>query len=68
MRILRAIDSLQLTDAHKVADTGEPERRRPGQQSQPSLSDEDARKGFPNGWTTVTPYRRVVFPQLALRR
>ena len=64
--ILRAIDSLQLTDAHKVAT---PVNRSDGDQViiLPSLSDEDARKGFPNGWTTETPYRRVV-DQPALRR
>jgi alkyl hydroperoxide reductase subunit AhpC len=57
--ILRVIDSLQLTDAHKVATPvnwtdGEPVI------IVPSLSDEAARERFPNGWKTLKPYLRVV--------
>jgi thioredoxin-dependent peroxiredoxin len=57
--ILRAIDSLQLTDHHKVAT---PVNWRHGDDViiVPSLSDEDARKRFPNGWRAATPYLRLV--------
>jgi len=57
--ILRVIDSLQLTDAHKVAT---PVNWQPGEDViiVPSLSDEDAKKRFPEGWKTLKPYLRVV--------
>ncbi len=57
--VLRVIDSLQLTDAHKVAT---PVNWQPGQDViiVPSLSDEDAKKRFPEGWKTLKPYLRVV--------
>lgn len=57
--ILRVIDSLQLTDAHKVAT---PVNWRDGDPViiVPSLSDEDAKKRFPNGWKTLKPYLRIV--------
>jgi thioredoxin-dependent peroxiredoxin len=57
--VLRVIDSLQLTDKHKVAT---PVNWRDGDNViiVPSLSDADARKRFPAGWTTVKPYLRVV--------
>jgi thioredoxin-dependent peroxiredoxin len=57
--ILRVVDSLQLTDAHKVAT---PVNWTDGQKViiVPSLSDEDAKARFPNGWTTLKPYLRVV--------
>jgi alkyl hydroperoxide reductase subunit AhpC len=57
--ILRVIDSLQLTDAHKVAT---PVNWKPGEDViiVPSLSDEDAKKRFPQGWKTLKPYLRVV--------
>jgi alkyl hydroperoxide reductase subunit AhpC len=57
--ILRVIDSLQLTDAHKVAT---PADWRPGEDViiVPSLSDADAKVRFPEGWTALTPYLRVV--------
>ncbi|MGQ0676033.1 MAG: peroxiredoxin [Rhodospirillales bacterium] len=57
--ILRVIDSLQLTDAHKVAT---PVNWKPGEDViiVPSLSDEDAKKRFPAGWKTLKPYLRVV--------
>ncbi len=56
--ILRVIDSLQLTDRHKVAT---PVNWQPGQDViiVPSLSSEDARKLFPNGWNEQRPYLRV---------
>ena len=56
--ILRVIDSLQLTDKHKVAT---PVNWQPGQDViiVPSLSNDDARKLFPNGWNEQRPYLRV---------
>lgn len=57
--ILRVIDSLQLTDKHRVAT---PVNWQPGQDViiVPSLPDEEAKKLFPNGWKTLKPYLRVV--------
>jgi alkyl hydroperoxide reductase subunit AhpC len=57
--ILRVIDSLQLTDNHKVAT---PVNWQPGQDViiVPSLSNDDARKLFPNGWNEQRPYLRLV--------
>jgi alkyl hydroperoxide reductase subunit AhpC len=57
--ILRTIDSLQLTDKHKVAT---PVNWRNGDDViiVPALSDEEAKKKFPGGWNTVRPYLRVV--------
>jgi len=57
--ILRVIDSLQLTDKHKVAT---PVNWQNGDDViiVPALSDEDAKKRFPDGWRTVKPYLRVV--------
>ncbi|WP_374577022.1 peroxiredoxin [Phenylobacterium sp.] len=57
--ILRAIDSLQLTDAEQVAT---PADWLPGEAAiiPPSLSDEAARSRFPQGWTTLKPYLRMV--------
>ena len=57
--ILRVIDSLQLTDAHKVAT---PADWRQGDDVIiiPSLDDEAARILFPDGWTTQKPYLRTV--------
>ena len=56
--ILRVIDSLQLTDRHKVAT---PVNWRPGDDViiVPSLSNEEARKLFPAGWEEQRPYLRV---------
>jgi alkyl hydroperoxide reductase subunit AhpC len=56
--ILRAIDSLQLTARHSVAT---PVNWHRGEDViiVPSLSDEQAREKFPDGWTTVKPYLRV---------
>lgn len=64
--ILRTIDSLQLTDAHKVAT---PADWRQGDDViiVPSVDDETARALFPQGWTTLKPYLRVVsHPESAL--
>lgn len=57
--ILRVIDSLQLTDAHKVTT---PANWKQGEQViiAPSISNEDAIKRFPQGWTTLKPYLRMV--------
>ena len=57
--ILRVIDALQLTDAHKVST---PANWQDGQQViiAPSMSNEDAKKRFPNGWTELKPYLRMV--------
>lgn len=57
--VLRVLDSLQLTDAHKVTT--------PGNWTQgekviisPAVSDEDAARRFPQGWVTLKPYLRMV--------
>jgi alkyl hydroperoxide reductase subunit AhpC len=57
--LLRVIDSLQLTDRHKVAT---PANWRQGDDCiiVPSLSNEQARDLFPGGWTEVKPYLRTV--------
>ena len=55
--ILRVLDSLQLTAKHKLAT---PADWQSGDDAfiLPSVSDEDARKLFPDGWETVMPYIR----------
>lgn len=57
--ILRVVDSLQLTAQHSVAT---PVDWKQGDDViiVPSLSDEAAKARFPDGWTTVKPYLRVV--------
>jgi thioredoxin-dependent peroxiredoxin len=59
VEILRAIDSLQLTDAHKVAT---PVNWTDGQPViiVPALPDAEARERFPGGWRALKPYLRVV--------
>ncbi|OYV37229.1 MAG: peroxidase [Rhodospirillales bacterium 20-64-7] len=59
LEILRVVDSLQLTDAHKVAT---PVNWKNGEDViiVPSLSDEDAKARFPEGWKTLKPYLRIV--------
>jgi len=57
--ILRTIDSLQLTDGHKVATPAD------WQQGGeviilPSVGEEEARALFPSGWTEHTAYLRTV--------
>ena len=56
--ILRLFDSLQLTADHSVAT---PVNWKQGDDViiVPSLSDEDAREKFPQGWKVVKPYLRV---------
>jgi alkyl hydroperoxide reductase subunit AhpC len=57
--ILRLLDSLQLTAAHKVAT---PVNWKQGEDCiiVTSVSDEEARERFPGGWTSVTSYMRMV--------
>lgn len=57
--ILRTIDSLQLTANHKVAT---PSNWRTGEDViiVPSVSDDEAREAFPDGWTALRPYLRIV--------
>ncbi|HEY1076303.1 MAG TPA: peroxiredoxin [Fontimonas sp.] len=57
--ILRVIDSLQLTDGHKVAT---PVNWKHGDDViiVPSVSNDDAKKLFPQGWNEIKPYLRVV--------
>jgi alkyl hydroperoxide reductase subunit AhpC len=56
--ILRVVDSLQLTDQHKVAT---PVNWKPGDDViiVPSVSNEEAKKLFPSGWNEQRPYLRV---------
>lgn len=57
--ILRAIDSLQLTDREKVST---PVNWEPGKPViiSPSLTDDQAKERFPQGWKELKPYLRVV--------
>lgn len=57
--ILRVIDALQTADKHKVAT---PADWRPGQEViiPPSVSNEQAAKDFPQGFSEVRPYLRFV--------
>lgn len=57
--ILRAIDSLRLTDAKSIAT---PVNWEPGEPVviSPKLSDEEASRLFPQGYTTLKPYLRIV--------
>jgi thioredoxin-dependent peroxiredoxin len=57
--VLRVIDSLQLTAKHKVAT---PVNWKQGDDViiSGSVSDEDAKKMFPQGWKAPKPYLRVV--------
>lgn len=57
--ILRAIDSIQLTDREKVATPVNWEKGEPAV-IVPSLSDEQAAKRFPQGWSAAKPYLRLV--------
>lgn len=56
--VLRVLDSMQLTSEHKVAT---PANWKEGEDViiVPSVSDEEARKMFPEGWKTLKPYLRV---------
>jgi alkyl hydroperoxide reductase subunit AhpC len=57
--ILRVIDSMQLTAKHKVAT---PVNWKQGEDViiAASVSDEDAKNLFPNGWKAPKPYLRIV--------
>jgi alkyl hydroperoxide reductase subunit AhpC len=57
--ILRVLDSMQMTAKYKVAT---PANWRPGDDViiSGSVSDEEAKKLYPDGWKTVKPYLRVV--------
>jgi alkyl hydroperoxide reductase subunit AhpC len=57
--VLRVIDSLQLTANHKVAT---PVNWKPGEDViiPTSVSDEDAKKKYPQGFKTLKPYLRTV--------
>ncbi|HXJ03402.1 MAG TPA: peroxiredoxin [Micropepsaceae bacterium] len=57
--VLRVIDSMQLTAKHKVAT---PVNWKPGEDViiAGSVSDEDAKKVYPQGWKAPKPYLRIV--------
>lgn len=57
--VLRVLDSMQLTSAHKVAT---PVNWKQGEDViiVPAVSDEEARQKYPNGWKTLKPYLRIV--------
>jgi alkyl hydroperoxide reductase subunit AhpC len=57
--VLRVIDSLQMTAKHKVAT---PVNWKPGDDViiAGSVSDEEARKTYPDGWKAPKPYLRIV--------
>jgi alkyl hydroperoxide reductase subunit AhpC len=57
--VLRVIDSLQLTAAHKVST---PVNWKPGEDViiAGSVTDEDAKKTYPQGWRAPRPYLRIV--------
>lgn len=57
--VLRLLDSIQLTAAHKVAT---PANWKHGEDViiVTSVTDDEARQKYPQGWKTVKPYLRVV--------
>jgi len=57
--VLRVIDSLQLTAEHKVAT---PAQWQPGEDViiAGSVSDDEAREKYPDGWDAPRPYIRIV--------
>jgi hypothetical protein len=57
--VLRLLDSCQLTAKHQVAT---PVNWKHGEDViiVPSVSDEQAKAKFPDGWKTVKPYLRIV--------
>jgi alkyl hydroperoxide reductase subunit AhpC len=56
--VLRVIDSMQLTSKHKVST---PVNWTPGGDViiSPAVSEDEAKKMFPQGWKTLKPYLRV---------
>jgi alkyl hydroperoxide reductase subunit AhpC len=57
--VLRVLDSIQLTAAHKVAT---PANWKQGEDViiVPAVSDDEAKKKYPAGWKTLKPYLRFV--------
>ena len=57
--ILRVLDSMQLTAAHKVAT---PVNWQDGEDViiVPSVSDAEAKEKYPGGWKTIKPYLRII--------
>ncbi|GJL81216.1 MAG: peroxidase [marine bacterium B5-7] len=57
--VLRVLDSIQLTAKHQVAT---PVNWKSGEDViiVPAVSDEDARKKYPDGWKSPKPYLRIV--------
>jgi len=57
--VLRVLDSIQLTSAHKVAT---PVNWKQGDDViiVPAVSDDEAKQKYPQGWKTVKPYLRIV--------
>jgi alkyl hydroperoxide reductase subunit AhpC len=57
--VLRVIDSIQLTMKHKVAT---PVNWKPGEDViiAGSVSDDEAKKTYPQGWQAPKPYLRIV--------
>jgi alkyl hydroperoxide reductase subunit AhpC len=57
--VLRLLDSIQLTAKHSVAT---PVNWKPGEDViiPTSVSDDDAKRKYPQGFTTLKPYLRVV--------
>jgi thioredoxin-dependent peroxiredoxin len=57
--ILRVIDSIQLTAAHKVAT---PANWKNGEEViiVPAVSNDEAKQKYPEGWKTLKPYLRLV--------
>jgi alkyl hydroperoxide reductase subunit AhpC len=57
--VLRTLDSLELTSEYKVAT---PANWKPGEDViiSPSVSDEEAKKQYPEGWSRIKAYLRMV--------
>jgi alkyl hydroperoxide reductase subunit AhpC len=57
--LLRVLDSMQLTATHKVAT---PANWQPGQDViiAGSVTDEEAKRTYPDGWKAPRPYLRIV--------
>ena len=57
--VMRALDSIQLTAKHQVAT---PVNWKHGEDViiVPAVSDDDAKKKYPDGWKSPKPYLRIV--------